>query len=87
MGLLEPAIDSYDKALTLKPDNPNTLYNKACCYALQGDYELAFESLQRAVQLNPHEYREIAKTNSDFDGLRRDQRFTALIHGSCEQVS
>ncbi|HEY9906319.1 MAG TPA: tetratricopeptide repeat protein, partial [Thermosynechococcaceae cyanobacterium] len=81
LGWLEAAIASYDRALSLKPDSPNTLYNKACCYALQGKLELALENLQRAVALDPHEYRTVAQTNSDFDPLRQDDRFSALLNG------
>ncbi|TFI52074.1 tetratricopeptide repeat protein [Mastigocladus laminosus UU774] len=72
------AVASYDKAVEIKPDLHQAWYNKACCYALQGNIEQAIANLQRAISLNP-EYREKAKTNSDFDSIRDDERFQALI--------
>jgi tetratricopeptide (TPR) repeat protein len=54
-------------------------YNKAACYALQGDVEQALENLQQAINLSPDEYREKARTDSDFESLREDERFQALL--------
>jgi tetratricopeptide (TPR) repeat protein len=79
LGRLEEAIASYDKALEIQPNDANTFYGKACCYALQGNVDLAIENLQQAINLNPDKYREIAKTESDFDSIREDNRFHALI--------
>jgi tetratricopeptide (TPR) repeat protein len=79
LGRLEEAIAAYDQALKFKPDEPNTWYNKACTYALHGNIDLAIKSLQQAINLNPEEYREMAKTDSDFDKIRADERFQALI--------
>jgi len=77
----EEAITSYEKALKFKPDYHYAWYFKAGCYALQGNVDLAIENLQQAIKLNPDKYREKAKTNSDFDSIREDQRFQALIEG------
>ncbi|MEQ8466758.1 tetratricopeptide repeat protein [Coleofasciculus sp. E1-EBD-02] len=75
----EEAIASFDKALTFQPNDANAFYGKASCYAWQNKVDLAIESLQKAINLNPSKYREIAKTDSDFDNLRGDNRFQALI--------
>ncbi|HBW87981.1 MAG TPA: prenyltransferase, partial [Cyanobacteria bacterium UBA11149] len=48
--------------IQIKPDDPNAFYNKACCYALQGNLELAIDNLQQAITISPDEYREMAKT-------------------------
>jgi superkiller protein 3 len=48
-------------------------------YALQEQIELAIENLEKAIQLNPEEYREMAKTDSDFDKILSDARFHALL--------
>ncbi len=84
LGKLEEAIASYDKALEFKPDNEAAWYNKACCYALQNNCDLAIENLQQVIQLNPDKYREMAKTDSDFDNLCSDPRFQALIQKNLE---
>ncbi len=81
LGRLEEAIASYDKALEFKPDDPGSFYNKACCYALHSQIDQAIQNLQQAIDLNPDKYREMAKTDSDFDSLRSNVRFQALIQG------
>ncbi|MEG5043727.1 tetratricopeptide repeat protein [Microcoleus sp. B4-C1] len=79
LGRWEEAIASYDKALEIKPDNEATFYNKACCYALHSQIDQGVQNLQQAINLNPDKYREMAKTDSDFDSVRSDVRFQALI--------
>ncbi|MCC3498918.1 MAG: tetratricopeptide repeat protein [Microcoleus sp. PH2017_40_RAT_O_B] len=81
LGRLEDAIASYDKALEFKPDDTSAFYNKACCYALHSQIDQAIQNLQQAINLNPDEWREMAKTDSDFDSMRSDVRFQALIQG------
>ncbi len=81
LGRLEEEIASYDKALEIKPDKHEAFYNKACCYALHSQIDQAIQNLQQAINLNPDEYREMAKTDSDFDSMRSDARFQALIQG------
>ncbi|MGI8503877.1 MAG: TPR end-of-group domain-containing protein, partial [Hassallia sp.] len=81
LGRLEDAIASYDQALEFKPDKDSAFYNKARCYALQGNIEQAIENLQVAINLNPEKCGEWAKTDSDFDSIREDERFQVLIQG------
>ncbi|MEI1373461.1 tetratricopeptide repeat protein [Nostoc sp. UHCC 0926] len=70
---------SFDKALELKPDYADAFYNKACCYALQGDIELAINNLQKVISLSPEQYLKMAKYDSDFDIIRENKQFQALI--------
>ncbi|MBN3926366.1 tetratricopeptide repeat protein [Nostoc sp. NMS4] len=79
LGRTEEAIADYDQALKIKPDLHQAWYKKACYYALQGNIEQALENLQQAINLSPDKYREMAKIDSDFDGIREDERFQALI--------
>ncbi|QLE42510.1 tetratricopeptide repeat protein [Nostoc sp. C052] len=79
LGRFEEAIASYDQALKFQPDLHEAWYNKACSYALQVNIEQALENLQKAINLNHDEYRKMAKTDSDFDAIREDERFQALI--------
>ncbi|NJR58953.1 MAG: tetratricopeptide repeat protein [Cyanobacteria bacterium CRU_2_1] len=78
LGRYEEAIDSYDKALAIKPDYDSAWYGKACCYGLQRDVEQAINYLQTAIDLDP-KWREMAKTDRDFDAVREDDRFQALM--------
>lgn len=79
LGRYEEAISSYDKAIEIKFSDPRAYYNKACAYSLQSNLELSLENLQKAIQFNPEKYRKMAKTDSDFDNIRHDPRFQALI--------
>ena len=87
LGRYEEAIDSYQQSLKFLPNDANAYYNIGanayynigCDYALQGNIDLALENLQQAIQLNPDKYLEQAKTESDFDSIRHDLRFQALI--------
>ena len=87
LGRYEEAVASYDQALKIKPDKDSAWYGKACSYALQGNVELAVENLQKAIHLSPDKYREMAKTDSDFDSIREDERFQTLIQGAIDWKS
>ncbi|MDA0268046.1 MAG: tetratricopeptide repeat protein [Cyanobacteria bacterium] len=80
LGRYEDAIAAYDAALQIKPDDPSPFYNKACAYALQGLVEPALENLAQAIHLNPDKYREMAKTDTDFEAIRGNPHFQALLH-------
>ena len=79
LGRYEEAISSYDKAVEFKPDLHQAWYNKSCIYALQSNIEQAIKNLQIAINLHPEKVREWTKTNSDFDAIREDERFRALL--------
>jgi hypothetical protein len=74
----------YDEAkvlllegLELHPGNTSLLYDLACIEALLGDKDAALEHLSEAAS-NPR-LREHAKTDSDFDSLREDPRFSEAL--------
>ena len=76
----EEAITSYDQALKYKPNDAGTYYEKACCYGVQNQAELTIATLKQAIDLDP-KYREMAETDADFERVRSDDRFQALIQG------
>jgi tetratricopeptide (TPR) repeat protein len=78
LGRYEEAIASYNKALELKPNFEVAWFNKARCHGLQKKIDLAIETLQHAITLDS-KCRELAKTNSAFDGIRDSDRFRELI--------
>jgi hypothetical protein len=41
--------------------------------------ELALSDLQKAIQLSPEPYRQLAKTDKDFENIRREARFQELL--------
>ena len=74
----EEAIASCDHALKINPDYDSAIYIKACCYGLQGQVDYAIDTLKQAIDLDP-KYREMAETDADFDRVRSDDRFQALL--------
>lgn len=75
------AIAAYDQALYLTPSDPDLLYRKAGCYALQGTIDLAFTALKQAIDGCPT-YRDSAKIDAEFAALRGDPRFQQLVEWS-----
>jgi hypothetical protein len=76
--------ERYDEAkalllegLELHAGNASLLYNLACVEALMGDKEAGLEHLAEAAK--NERFRELAKTDSDFDSLRGDPRFSAAL--------
>jgi len=84
LGRYGEAIASLDKAIKIKPDDHYAYYNKACCYGLQGNAELAIYNLQQAVNIGGPEYLEKAKTDSNFDKIRSNEQFQALLQGQTD---
>jgi hypothetical protein len=67
----------YHEGLELHPGNVSLLYNLACAEALMGDKEAALEHLAEAAR-DPR-FRGFAETDSDFDSLRDDPRFSQAL--------
>ena len=65
------------EGLELHPGNVSLLYNLACAEALSGETEAALEHLAEAAT-NPR-FRKFAEEDPDFDSLRDDTRFKALV--------
>ena len=74
----EKANSCYDKILSQNPDNADALYHKACTKSLQRDANTALELLERAIRINS-EFASKASGDKDFDIIRNDTRFKALI--------
>jgi quercetin dioxygenase-like cupin family protein len=64
------------------PDAWEGFFNAACLEARLGDQDRALEHFERAVELEPEKAREFAKSDSDFDSIRDDPRFVALLETS-----
>jgi tetratricopeptide (TPR) repeat protein len=77
-GDLEGALADFEQLLRLAPNDSRSLYNAACIYARLGQADSAIQRLRRAIELKPS-WREAASSDSDFDTLRSDSTFAALI--------
>jgi tetratricopeptide (TPR) repeat protein len=65
----EAAAEVMTRALEAHPDNPNVLYNLACCEALAGRRDDALAHLARAAELDPR-VAKWAADDSDLDAIR-----------------
>lgn len=65
-------------ALGKYEDDAGVLYNLACAEALLGEKEAALAHLSEALDAHPA-FREHARDDPDFELLRSDERFAALV--------
>jgi adenylate cyclase len=64
--------------LAIDPEDVAVLYNVACVYALAGSSEEALDHLDKAIQ-NGFGHRDWLENDSDWDSLRGEPRFQALL--------
>jgi hypothetical protein len=62
------------------PDSGSLYYQVACLESREGNIDAALDALERAVELRPRA-REWAREDTDFDRLRDNARFEALLAG------
>ncbi len=80
LGRIDLACADLEAALAVRPDHVLAIYNLACYYSLAGKVESALDCLGRALELEP-ELRLAVPEESDFDPIRDDPRFAALLNG------
>jgi tetratricopeptide (TPR) repeat protein len=68
-GRYEEAAAAFEEGIEALPESGGVHYNAACMRALTGDKEQSLAYLRRAIELDPR-FAEMAKTDSDFDGIR-----------------
>jgi tetratricopeptide (TPR) repeat protein len=72
------AVEILRSVIDEHPDAGIVLYNLACAEVLAGESEPALEHLERAIALEER-FRELAKTDEDFDAIRDRSEFRELI--------
>jgi hypothetical protein len=78
-GRYGDALAAVQGALEHIPDHAGLNYNYACFATLAGDTgEDTFAHLRRSVELRP-QFREDARTDTDFDAVRDDPRFEEAL--------
>jgi len=78
VGDKEKALRWAELSLAIDGDNPDTLYNLACSYALMGEPNRALDCLERAG-LRGATIAEWAENDSDLASLHEDPRFHNLM--------
>ncbi len=80
IGQTARGLEWAKKAMDIDPDEPMTLYNVACVYAVQGKADEAVDCLANAIKHGFHDKSWI-EHDSDFDSLRSHPRFQTLLGG------
>ncbi|MBI5770501.1 MAG: hypothetical protein HZA93_22175 [Verrucomicrobia bacterium] len=73
----EAAIARLELSAAVRPDRPQTHFDLARAYALNGDRKAALVALERALQLGFNDAARLA-TDPAFEKLRKDPKFQAL---------
>jgi Flp pilus assembly protein TadD len=74
----EDAEAAYKEAIKLNPNDPKAYYNLACLKCLMNFKDKCFDYLEKAIDLDLT-LKSLAKTDSDFDSVRDDERFRKLV--------
>jgi tetratricopeptide (TPR) repeat protein len=77
-GDLAGALEDFEQLIQLTPNDSRAIYNAACIYACLGQVDSVLQRLRRAIALKPT-WRDSANADSDFDALRAEPAFMALI--------
>lgn len=77
-GRWNEAIDAYHSAINLDSKDVWSYYGIASIYGRQGNTDKVIEYLQQAINLQP-DVKETAKEEKDFNPVKNDPRFKALV--------
>jgi len=78
-GEYQEALRVLRQAAEIHPRNEHVLYCLAATTARAGDRVAALKALRAAISASPAS-RTQARSDADFDGLRDDAEFAALVH-------
>jgi len=78
-GYYEEAREQMETILAKNPDADFAHYGLAVLYSMTGAAETCLESLTRAIELSPSN-RLQARSDSDFQEMSDDPRFTELLY-------
>jgi adenylate cyclase len=79
LGERTRALDWCSRALAIAPDDPLTLYNVACGYALLGELDLTINVLERWRPRSNAKTKDWVRRETDFDLLQGTPRFQAFL--------
>jgi len=74
------AINQFETSLSLRPNDPSTLYALACAHALTDNPIITVETLKKCFAVDSSgSYRKIARQDPDLADLREDPGFQELF--------
>ena len=78
------AIECYDKAIKLDPTDANAWFYRGSCKVKTGNIENGLIDLEKAIEIGKQEVIEMAQKDNDFESIRNDERFKAILdrHGT-----
>jgi tetratricopeptide (TPR) repeat protein len=79
LAALTKATDVFETRVRLGADDAFTRYYAACAYALKGQKEAAFASLERAVRTRPDYTRARARREPELASLQNEPAFRQMI--------
>ena len=74
----DDAIECYNKSLDMNSNDAHAWYSRACSKIKKGDIEGSLVDLKKAIEIDKNSI-ESAKEDKDFESIRNDERFKALI--------
>jgi tetratricopeptide (TPR) repeat protein len=77
-GRIGRAVEAMEQALAAEPEEALLHYNIACYLSLAGDRHRALGHLAKAFEYDP-QYRSMVGREPDFDPIRADPAFQALL--------
>jgi tetratricopeptide (TPR) repeat protein len=85
-ALFGVALESFERRVRLGADDPFTRYYAAAVHAMRGDAEPAMAFLERAAAQHRAFTIARARIEPEFEALRADRRFQALLRAEPERV-
>ncbi|HQR23500.1 MAG TPA: TIR domain-containing protein [Steroidobacteraceae bacterium] len=79
IGEIDRAKEWLSRAVATDPDDVLTQYNVACIYSKLGEYDAAFDLLERLLPQANHETRSWVRHDADFDPLRTLPRYQKVL--------
>ena len=74
LGQTERAIEDYDKAIELNPEDATAYCNRGAAYAKLGQTERAIEDFDKAIELNPEDAAAYYNRGNAYDDLGQTER-------------
>jgi tetratricopeptide (TPR) repeat protein len=79
LGKYEEAIECCNRILEKDANYALAWYNRACAKVRNGQIESGINDLEKAVEIGKDYYVEMAKRDSDFESIRDEERFKAVL--------